>query len=85
MNREVGVNYKTLRINFKRAQDALIEISHNTKRPLPDWATQRAWIAVALKRCHATHPDFTLTKLERDFALEDVLYEALEEQMGVRK
>ena len=79
-----GVNYKPLRLDFRRAQDALWELSAKHKKPLPKPEIQKAWILEALSRAfdtYATHPDFLMSKFDRGLAMEDALYNTLEQKL----
>ena len=84
MQATAGVNYKPLRISYKRAQDALLELSMQHRKMLPSLSIQREWIAQALAKAfdvHARHPDFSMSKLELGWAMEDALYDALEAKL----
>lgn len=82
-----GINYEPLRINRKRAQDALYELSEKYKRMLPDNSEQQRWITEALDTVFQAHPrgaDFCMDKAECNDSKEDVLYQTLEHKLGVR-
>jgi hypothetical protein len=84
MQATAGVNYKPLRISYKRAQDALFELSMQHRKMLPNLSIQREWIQEALSRafdCHASHPDFSMSKLELAWEMEDALYNTLEQKL----
>lgn len=79
-----GTNYKPLRINYKRGQDALYELSMQHRKILPSPDVQRAWILEAIRKAfdtYATHPDFLMSKFDRGLAMEDTLYETLERKL----
>jgi hypothetical protein len=84
MNTHEGVNYKPLRLDFRRGQDALAELSMTHKKMLPKYETQQVWIREALAKAfevYASHPDFSVSKFELGLAMEDVLYDSLEKHL----
>lgn len=79
-----GTNYKPLRIDFRRGQDALYELATQHRKILPSPDVQRDWIREALSRAfdtYASHPDFSMSKFERGIAMEDTLYDTLESRL----
>ena len=84
MSTHEAVNYKPLRLDFRRGQDALTELSMTHKKMLPNYNTQQAWIREALAKAfdvYASHPDFSISKFELGLAMEDVLYDTLEKHL----
>ena len=79
-----GTNYKPLRINFRRGQDALYELAQKHRKILPSYDVQREWIREALSKAfdtYASHPDFSMGKFERGIEMEDTLYDTLESKL----
>ena len=84
MSIQAGVNYKPLRINYRRAQDALLELAAQHRKVLPNPSTQRDWIVEAIQVAfdvHASHPDFLTSKFDKGLAMEDALYNTLEQKL----
>lgn len=79
-----GTNYKPLRMNFKRGQDALYELSMQHRKILPSPDVQRAWIQEALSKAfdvYASHPDFSMSRFDKGIRMEDALYDTLEKKL----
>ena len=74
---KAGVNYVPPKLTYEWVRDLLEIACRDTRKTMPNYKTQKEFIRVALDNAHKTHPDFTLTKIERDDAKEDVAYETL--------
>lgn len=79
-----GTNYKPLRINFQRGQDALYELATQHRKMLPSSDVQKAWIREAISKAfdvYASHPDFSMSRFDKGVRMEDALYDTLEKKL----